>query len=383
MERSFEERVALFPPELTRMIGLLQEKADRVDWESVDAGQFVALCLHHRVFPAVHAALKTIDAPAAIREPLQAHYQRAAFRMFRLAGLMDTIASALAERQIRALFLKGPVLAAELYGDITRRCSGDIDLLVPIQELERTDQVLRTLGYEREDYFESVLNDWRWRHHHVNYVHGETNIKVEVHWRLHPGPGPEPGFEVLWKRSRPIVLANAPIRMLGKEDLVVFLAVHGARHGWSRLRWLADIDRLCRQDVDWAAVRRTARKCGALHIVQQALYLSAGLFGTDISAALPGRPSARPQRLAVEALFYIENRINLHTDPVPEAVSRYHRRHLYRLMPLRQKILYWLSMAYPFAEDANALPLPKPLHFLYFPLRPLLWAWRRAARPAR
>ena len=33
-----------------------------------------------------------------------------------------------------------------------------------------------------------------------------------------------------------------------------------------------------------------------------------------------------------------------------------------------------MSFLYPYPEDAETLPLPKYLHFLYFPLRPFLWA---------
>ena len=30
-----------------------------------------------------------------------------------------------------------------------------------------------------------------------------------------------------------------------------FLITHGARHGWSRLRWLMDIDKMLNGKLDW------------------------------------------------------------------------------------------------------------------------------------
>ena len=42
-----------------------------------------------------------------------------------------------------------------------------------------------------------------------------------------------------------------PVFMLGNEDLFLFLVSHGARHGWSRLRWLLDIDYLTKLVLDW------------------------------------------------------------------------------------------------------------------------------------
>ena len=41
-----------------------------------------------------------------------------------------------------------------------------------------------------------------------------------------------------------------------------------------------------------------------------------------------------------------------------------------------------MSFLYPYPEDAEILPLPKYLQFLYFPLRPFLWAWRKTMKRA-
>ena len=51
--------------------------------------------------------------------------------------------------------------------------------------------------------------------------------------------------------------------------------------------------------------------------------------------------------------------VNLHTDPVPEDVAKYHKRHLFSLMSNQQKIFFILSFLYPFPTDAETLPLPK------------------------
>ena len=52
-------------------------------------------------------------------------------------------------------------------------------------------------------------------------------------------------------RKRISSLTSYPIYFLGREDLFLFLVSHGARHGWSRLRWLTDIDRLLKQELNW------------------------------------------------------------------------------------------------------------------------------------
>lgn len=41
-----------------------------------------------------------------------------------------------------------------------------------------------------------------------------------------------------------------------------------------------------------------------------------------------------------------------------------------------------MSYLYPYPIDAKILQLPKTLHFLYFPLRPLLCFWRKTRKHA-
>ena len=171
--------------------------------------------------------------------------------MLHLSAEMEKVSKLFSKHEIQTLFLKGPVLAENLYGDISMRTSSDIDFLIPIENLEKAEALLRDLGYEKDDYIQSVLNDWRWRHHHVTYFHPNKKMKLEIHWRLHPGPGKEPSFDDLWVRKRKSTLTNFPVYLLGREDLFLFLVCHGARHGWSRLRWLVDIQMLMKQNVEW------------------------------------------------------------------------------------------------------------------------------------
>jgi len=159
----------------------------------------------------------------------------------------------------------------------------------------------------------------------------------------------------------------------------MFLVTHGTRHGWSRLRWLTDIDRMVRQEIDWKELTVLLKRYGCKQLVGQALILSSELLDTliieeEAKVLMSGR---RVTQLAQLAIYYLENMINLHTDPVPEEVSKYHERYLYLLKTSSQKLLFHLSWLYPYPQDVETLPLPKQLHVLYFPLRPVLWAWRK------
>ncbi|WP_209122932.1 nucleotidyltransferase family protein [Alkalihalobacillus sp. BA299] len=347
---------------------------------------FLELSMHHRAYPMLHSKLKKTNetvVPEYVLQEINHQFRRNTFKMLNLSAEMEQVNQIFSKRGIRLLFLKGPVLAQSLYGDISLRTSSDLDFLIPIENLEEAEQLLVELGYEKDDYIETVLSDWRWRHHHVTYFHPQKGIKMEIHWRLHPGPRKEQSFNELWERKQLSSLTSTPVYILGNEDLFLFLVSHGARHGWSRLRWLMDIHQLLQQDFNWKKLHKLLKKYDVTHVGGQAIILSSQLFNTKIPKEFQSLlVEKRPRKLAQDAIFYLERMVNLHTDPVPEDVSNYHKRHLFSLMSIRQKILFILSFLYPYPEDAETLPLPKPLHFLYFPLRPLLWAWRKTRKHA-
>ena len=87
-------------------------------------------------------------------------------------------------------------------------------------------------------------------------------------------------FDELWNRKRKSSLTSYPIYILGREDLFLFLVSHGARHGWSRLRWLMDIHQMVKQKLDWPILINLLKKYHYLHVGGQALILSSQLLKT-------------------------------------------------------------------------------------------------------
>ncbi|PEJ58437.1 Renal dipeptidase [Bacillus sp. AFS002410] len=350
-----------------------------IDWD-----HFLKLTMHHRMFSVIYSKIKSLSdsiVPAFVKQDLKKQYQKNTFQMLHLSAEMEKVSKLLTENKIRVIFLKGPVLATELYGDISLRTSSDLDILIPINDLVRAEQILIEEGFEKDEYIKTVLSDWKWRHHHITYYHPKKRIKLEVHWRLNPGPRKEPDFNDLWKRKRKSSITKYPIYILGREDLFIFLITHGARHGWSRLRWLMDIHQILKQPIDWNKLKVLLNKYQCFHIGGQAIILSSHLLNTPITKEMEQFIKSNVAKvLAQDAIYYFENMINLHTDPVPEDVSKYHERHLFSLMSFEQKILFFLSFLHPYPEDAEVLPLPNYLHFLYFPLRPFLWVWRKTRK---
>jgi hypothetical protein len=392
MENGLTHDLEMFPKELKLLLNIMKAESNKSLLElpkkllsEIDWSFFLQLARHHRVFPFIYKTIKEIDEyiPSYVVQKLCQEYQKNTFQMLQLSGEMEQIGRSLSENKIRSLFLKGPVIAANLYGDISLRTSCDLDILISIYDLNRADELLQKLGYSKHDYILTILNDWKWRHHHVTYYHPQKKIKIEIHWRLNPGPSKEPNFDELWDRRRISTLTSYPVCFLGSDDLFLFLVSHGARHGWSRLRWLLDIHQIANQHIDWDDLILLLKKYQYYHHGAQAIILASQLLDTKIPKEMKTIISKnRPRRLAREAIFYIKQMVNLHTSPVPQNVAMYHKRHLFSLMSVQQKILFILSFFHPYHADAETLPLPKYLHVLYYPLRPILLVWRKARKHA-
>ncbi|SEC07680.1 nucleotidyltransferase family protein [Paenibacillus sp. GP183] len=391
MDNDFRLDVSHFPKELTLLLSIMKmEKGESLpshikQWvDEIDWDYFLTLVSHHRVYPVIYKKLRNIDEtwiPNYVIQTLRIDYQKNTFQMLQLSAEMENLCKLFSEPNIRCLILKGPVLAADLYGDISLRTSRDLDILIPIYDLDHAEELLGRLGYVKVEYPSTILNDWKWRHHHVTFFHYEKRVTLEIHWRLGPGPGKEPGFNELWERKRVATITSSPVYYLGREDLFFFLVSHGARHGWSRLRWLADIDQALKQSINFENYSLLLKKFKHLHIGAQAIILASQLLLTPLTSemkTITGGKHAR--RLAQDALFYIHQMVNLHSIHVPEDVSKYHKRHLFSLMSYENKMLFIMSFFYPYPEDAETLILPKRLHFLYFPLRPILWVWRKTKK---
>lgn len=370
--------LAPIPNELKLLLEILKKETDDdVIWlnqslNDIDWEYFLQLAMHHRIYPLVYSNLKELDKtwiPHHVINILSQKYKKNTYKMLQLCGEMDYISKLFAENKIRLLFLKGPVIADDLFGDISLRTSRDLDILIPINDLEKAEKVLLSSGYERIDSYS--LNNWNWKHYHILYSHPQKQIQIEIHWRLHPRPTIEPSFQDLWERKRISNLTTHPIYLLGKEDLFLFLITHGARHGWSRLRWLIDIDKMIRDGIDLRKTTLLMKNFHYNHIGGQAFILASQLLNTpfnkDKQFLLNGGES---RKLAQKAIYFIKD-INEFNYP---------KGYMFSLKSNNQKILFIMNLFYPNYIDAETLILPKFLKFLHFPLRPFLWIWRKTRK---
>ncbi|WP_212982838.1 nucleotidyltransferase domain-containing protein [Paenibacillus cineris] len=346
---------------------------DKVYYTDFDWDYFLQLVYHHRLYPLVYVNLKKIGyaVPGSVLEELKNKYQQNTFRMLNFCSEMERVIHALELEGIRTLMLKGPVLSESLYGDLSMRTSKDLDILIPIDELDHVRESLIKLGYSFKQDLPPVLNEWKWRWHHISGIHQQNGIQIEVHWRLSHDSGNEPSFDELWSRKRRSTQTRSPVYFLGSEDLFMYLITHGARHGWYRLRWLVDIDKMLIKGINEDNLILLLNKYKSRQLAGQALILLSLFFNRSISGKFePLMQNNHSRRLARYAFDFINNMVVMENS---EPSAKYQL----SLKTWLQKVNFLIRRMHPDSLDRNLLHLPKQLFFLYFLFRPFLWVIRK------
>lgn len=295
----------------------------------------------------------------------------------RLQGLLDAAG-------VANLVLKGAAVEMLAYGGLGMKTAWDIDLLVAPEQAAAALRVLGDQGYvltEPAGLSPEQFSVWADLTRECELRRETTGMVVELHWRLVDGPSLLPTLSV---SSPSQVVALSPglsLRTLATEELVAYLFVHGALHGWARLKWLADVAAILAQQTP-AGVERLYHRAVALGAglcPAQALLLCEALLEPlrppDLAADLSRSATARwLVDVALWAMARGDADIRLKEGPmatVPIALSHFalggtlrHAR-----QTAAQK---WISV-----HDRTRMPLPRGLHPLYAVMRGPLWLWRR------
>ena len=214
--------------------------ADPLDWNKLRQ-----LAAYHRVQPLLYERLMEYAAgtvPADVLVDLSVEFRRSTARSLYLTGELIAITKAFAAANIAALPHKGPLLAQAAYGDLALREFTDLDLLIYPADLPVAIKLLAECGF-----LPPIDLGWvsppallRWTGE-MSYA-SPRGVSVDLHWRLTPSHYPvQLDPEILWRSRTSVTLAGSELPSVTPEALLLLLAVHGAKHCWEAIGWLADV----------------------------------------------------------------------------------------------------------------------------------------------
>jgi hypothetical protein len=313
---------------------------------------------------------------------------------FALAMELGALAGRFGAAGIAVMPLKGPLLAARLFGDLAARQVRDLDLMVRLSDAARAHALLVNEGYAPNAEGQgrvpwSALCRSAWQReavqrafHHAEYSNPERRTYLELHWSLAHWSGADIG--ALWEVSREGTAAGAPIRELDDEYLLALLCGHGAQHLWFRLKWLVDVaallDQLAPERLELAL--EVAARFRRDRAVAQARLLCSWLDGASAVASAPGtrRELRLVTRLADRAVLALDGAEGGAEGSRPSigewpGIIRYHASATRQRLP---GYLWRHALVRP--ADWQTLPLPEVMHPAYRLLRPLLFVGREIKR---
>jgi len=162
------------------------------------------------------------------------------------------VTSLLHQSGITFICLKGPILSLKIYGDPTYRYIGDFDFLLPFPEVDRAANLLFSQGYQVPDDLPSVRHLPHIQKHRNQILlhHPESNMLVELHWRLLQIPPVKEELvdRLVQENLKEVVFSGQTFMTLCDELDLLFLIIHGGQHNWFRLKWLEDVRQITRLD---------------------------------------------------------------------------------------------------------------------------------------
>ncbi len=351
--------------------------------EAVDWNCFIGLCEWHNVVPlvcrALPAAFPCAIPPTAMNRLRNLCHNNTVRALF-LASELSRILQAFESSGIPAYPFKGPALSIMLYGDPARRQSKDLDILVPKEEVRKAIDCLDSLGYgARASLAGHRLAAHRRTEYELQFFRRDGKLQVELQWAVVPGFF---GFDQeklgIWSRLEPRLWNGHAFPVLPPEETLLLLCVHGAKHLWCKLGWIADVAGLLALPAppDLTRTFELAGRCGVTRLLCVGLLLAKRLAGASLTENVTARIDGdlMAGSLARKALGVVaKTPVNPDVDP-----ARYLFYFKAKDCRLDQLLFAGRLMATLAAGEWNPSALPDALSPFYYLFRPLHMAGRHS-----
>jgi hypothetical protein len=358
-------------PRLTEDIAARARQAitGPTDWSLI-----ARLSIAHGVLPLVTRHLPLFDGlvPEAGQTMLIREQQVASVRALALTEELGRIVDRLQQAGIAVIAYKGPVLAAQLYGDVTARMFGDLDLIVRPSDFRKARVVLCSIGYQPEhlDAERTPLELLQLSECDQSFVHPPTGARVELHWAVAPPYFQLPlDVEVLFDRRILVEAGGKEVWTVGPRDALLLTCLNGTKDGWGRLETLTAFAELCRvQGGDWSDVLTDVASLHGRRMLNTAFLLARNLMQTRLPEPLIQAAERDPaaMRLSRET----EMRLSSRDDASRGTLSRTVFMARCRERPSDQ-LRFWVKRSLvPSRRDISWIQLPRSLWPLYYVLRP-------------
>jgi len=357
----------------------LAELASKIGcWEETIDG-----ARQHGILPMLFSKLSALEGaiPPNGMALARDEFERNAFHCFANAAELLVVLNIFEAAGIPAMPFKGVVLGASVYGDMTARTAGDLDVLIYYRDLLQATRILKERGYELTT---KVLEDGSpeaKNYFEYHFERADDGMVLELRWRLEltqPRYKRNLGMDWVWPRRRTATLAGAEVPNFDAVSGLLMLCMHGSKHVWTRLIWICDVAKLLESEpeLDWSFAIREAKRLGLWRCLALGVLLARGLAGARVPADV--LRSFEKDRTVQKLANFFQNHVLNEPGRVPDGRVPYD----IQLLAFRERVSVVLSPAFlrPNARDRAVVKLPKALEPLYYVIRPFRMLWDRTGR---
>ena len=276
----------------------------------------------------------------------------------------------LSNNGIECIVLKGPVYAIQAYGDLTLRQFSDLDILIHQVDFPKAYNLLEQSRYD--PIFK--LNDKQkkfqiWSAIHFSfYRQGDI---FEVHWNIDPLRGIHHlAPEEIWQQLNSIHVFDQDFFTLSQENTILYTCIHGAKHGWTQLKWIVDLAFLSQSlsEKNWLVLMEHAKSKGLFR--QVCLGLSLAVDTIDLELPLQILDELNRNRGAKQLAYQVKQSLSKRTNQ-PSPTDGY-KFYLMSLERWQDRLHYMFGLIFiPEPNDWLKSSLPENLYFLYYLIRPI------------
>ena len=352
---------------------------NRTDWDT-----FFLTASKNGMLPLVHSSLKNccLDLlPENIVTDVKQVIKEISMSNLGKVSILIQLMTLLEQHNIFTVPIKGPSLACTVYNDLSLRSFGDLDILINIDDIVFTYNILCTSGYEPD----IKLTPYQLHHltrteDNLSFIHSQTGVIVELHWELSGRLLPHAlTLNCFQPRLVNTKILNYTAHSLSNEDLLIYLCIHGSKHIWSRLEWLFSVHEIVRKnrDLQWDLIFTLVEHWSAKRMFGVGLLSSQYLFKTKFPEDVLERLRSNQQTIEMAQLVTSKFLNPGRNDTNHRINSRFTLWQLKCMDSYGGRLRLVLSMLFsPTIEDFRRVTFPEKLGFLYHVYRPLRLVWK-------
>jgi len=339
-----------------------------LNWEYLQA-----LAVEHGVVPLLSLRLHDVAGDVVPPERLRCLYvlsKSSIFLNLSFAAELFRVLEVFRAAGIPAVPYKGPVLAAQAYGDPALRVFSDLDLILRHRDAARACALLVERGFQSEIPLAAVFSGKVPGQFLFTREGSRTILELHTERTLRYFPR-RLNLEEMLQRLESVSMGGREVLTFSAEDALSLLCVHGSKHFWERLMWIADIAALVQRPrgMNWPRALAQARLLGVLRMVHLGLLLAEDMLEAplpeDVKPQVRADRGAKALAVQVRARYFAKDRSTL---GIFERMS-FRIRMRGGLVPGALYVLR-LTVA-PTEEDWAGAPQRGPLALLQSVLRPL------------